>query len=485
MSGIKKSTWIGIVSYLVLFFLVVFTANLEDLNTWFSGFFSLLRPLIIGLSVAYLSNPILGFCERKILARIPRGKFRRGLAIFLTFLFLIVVILLILFLIIPQLWESISSFLNNYDSFVVNSVDRINQAIRFFNDRFLTRDRVFLEELDQKEVAESLSAFFASLHLDRESLSEYLIGKNFLKAFNFAGSVISVTADIIIGLFISIYFLASKEKRYAQIMRLRAAFLNDKANESLTAFCRIAHRSFGGFLTGKIIDSLIIGLLSYVLNLIVGIPYNLLVSVFIAATNIIPVIGPIIGAIPTSVIILFTDPGKVIPFLLIVLLVQQLDGNIIGPKILGDNTGVSALCVFSAVVTMGTLWGLTGMVLGVPLFATILALLDRHLEKRLKAKGLPTDTKNYYAPPSAARRAQKQSRRRKATNPALNEAAPASESTFELGEFEDFQLETYRLAKKHRIFFDDSEEARERFAKDEAELRRKSKKDPASSADPE
>ena len=483
MGNIKKSTWIGIISYLVLFFLVVFTANLDDLNTWFDGLFALLRPLIIGLSVAYLSNPILNFCERRILAKLPRGKLRRGLSIFLTFLFLFVVIVLLLLLIIPQLWESISSFLDNYDGFVANSVERVNDLIRFFNTK-LMKDRFRLEELKVESVSEGLSGFFASLHLDRESLSEYLIGKNFLKAFNFAGNVISITADIIIGLFISIYFLASKEKRYAQIMRLRYAFFTPATNESLTSFFRTAHRAFGGFLTGKIIDSIIIGIISYLINLVVGIPYNLLISVFIAVTNIIPVIGPIIGAIPTSVIILFTDPSKVIPFLLIVLLVQQLDANIIGPKILGDNTGVSALCVFTAVVTMGTLWGITGMVLGVPLFATILALLDRHLEKRLKAKGLPTDTKNYYAPPSAARRAQKQRKRRSKSDP--EPEAQTSESTaFEIGEFEAFQLETYRLAKKHRIFFDDSDEARERFAKEEALLRNKSKSEPSAPADPE
>lgn len=483
MGNMKKSTWIGIVSYLVLFFLVVFTVNLENLNSWFDGLFALLRPLIIGLSVAYLSNPILNFCERKILAKLPREKLRRGLAIFLTFLFLGVVILSLFLLIIPQLWDSISSFLGNYDSFVANGVERINELIRFFNTK-LMKDRFLLEELQVEEISERLSAFFASLHLDRESLSEYLIGKNFFKAFNFAGSVISVTTDIIIGLFISIYFLASKEKRYAQVMRLRYAFFKPETNENLTSFFKTAHRSFGGFLTGKIIDSIIIGILSYLINLTVGIPYNLLVSVFIAVTNIIPVIGPIIGAIPTSVIILFTDPSKVIPFLIIVLIVQQLDANLIGPKILGDNTGVSALCVFTAVVTMGTLWGLTGMVLGVPLFATVLALADRYLEKRLKAKGLPTDTKNYYAPPSAARRAQKQKKRREKSEAAVETADAGETEAFEIGEFEAFQLETYRLAKKHRIFFDDSDEARERFAKEEA-LLRKAKSDPSAPADPE
>ena len=132
---------------------------------------------------------------------------------------------------------------------------------------------------------------------------------------------------------------------------------------------------------------------------------------------------------------------------------------------------------------MGTLWGFTGMLLGVPLFATILALSDRFLEKRLKAKGLPTDTRNYYAPVSAAKLSKKQNRRRKA-EPVPEEPAQ-SDGTFGLEEFEAFQLETYRLAKKHRIFFDDSDEARERFAKDEATLlRRKSGSDASTPADP-
>ncbi|MBQ7173206.1 MAG: AI-2E family transporter [Clostridia bacterium] len=478
MEKMKKSTWIGIISYLVLFFLIVFTANLADLNAWFGKLFLLLRPVIIGLTVAYLANPILNFCERRMLAKLPRGKFRRGLAIFLTLLFLFVILSLLIFLIIPQLFESISTFVNNYDEFIENGVSRINEAIRFLNDRFLAQDRFLLEELKVEEVSETLSEFFSSLRLDRESLSEYLLGKNFFKAFNFAGNLILVLAELIIALFITIYFLASKEKRYAQVMRFRKAFFSPAANESITAFTKIAHRSFGGFLTGKIIDSIVIGILSYIVNMIVGIPYNLLISVFIAVTNIVPVIGPIIGAIPTSIIILFTDPSKVIPFLIIVLIVQQFDANLIGPAILGENTGVSALCVFVAVVTMGSLWGMTGMILGVPLFATVLALADRFLERKLKAKGLPTDTKNYYAPVSAAKQNKRQKKREK--EKAVAEEIPNDTGLFCMDEFEAFQLETYRLAKKHRIFFDDSDEARERFAKEEAALL-KSKSSPTAS----
>jgi hypothetical protein len=180
-------------------------------------------------------------------------------------------------------------------------------------------------------------------------------------------------------------------------MKFRHALFSDTANARITRFCTVADRSFGGFLEGKLLDSLIIGILAYVIFSIFGIPYALLLASFIGITNVVPIIGPFIGAIPTAFILLLSAPEKVIPFLIIVIILQQIDGNIIGPNILGNNTGVSSLCVMIAIIVMGSLWGLVGMLLGVPLFATILDLTDEFTTSRLQKKGLPSGVENYYS----------------------------------------------------------------------------------------
>ena len=174
-------------------------------------------------------------------------------------------------------------------------------------------------------------------------------------------------------------------------MRLRRALFSDEANAQITRFCGIADRSFGGFLEGKLIDSAIIGVLVYIALSIFKVPYAILIATIVGITDIVPVVGPFIGVIPSAVIILLTDPIKVIPFLLCILIVQQIDGNIIAPKILGENTGVSSLCVMIAITVMGAIWGLAGMVLGVPLFATVIELTNEFLNKRLQDKGLSTE----------------------------------------------------------------------------------------------
>ena len=209
--------------------------------------------------------------------------------------------------------------------------------------------------------------------------------------FEYIGNTLFVLTDIIFGLFISLYLLAGKERLYAKIMRTRKALFNHRINERITRVCTIADESFGGFLRGKILDSTIVGVLVYIIISIMGVPYALLIAVIIGITDIVPVVGPWIGVIPSAVIVLLTDPIKVIPFLLCILIVQQIDGNIIAPKILGENTGVSSLCVMIAITVMGAIWGLAGMVLGVPLFATIIELTNEFLNKRLKDKGLPTE----------------------------------------------------------------------------------------------
>jgi predicted PurR-regulated permease PerM len=215
---------------------------------------------------------------------------------------------------------------------------------------------------------------------------------------NQASIMLSGATDVIFAIFISIYLLASKEKRYLQIMKLRNALFNEKTNQRITKVCTTANNLFGKFVEGRLLDSIIVGVLTYILLSVFQIPHALLIASSIAVWNIIPTVGFLIGFIPAFVLLLFTDAALVIPFTLIMFLIYQIDNNIISPRILGYNTGVTPLCVIIAICTMGAMFGLVGLVIAVPLFATLIDLADDLIHERLQHKRMPDDTENYFAP---------------------------------------------------------------------------------------
>lgn len=395
---VEQRTWIVIGTVVALtVLLILLIGNLEQLNQWLGGIIKILRPVLIGLAVSYLCNPFFRFFERKVFFRLQPPSLRRTLSLVCTYLTALLILALILLLVIPQLIESVINFASNYDSYVDSAIRQANKFIDSINgmlSRLPSNNPSRLEPLNEAILQEKLSNLFGASSKDFFSQIKDLDVKPLADMIS---NALSLLADTVFGLFFSIYLLSTKEKRYAQVMKFRRAVFSDEANSTITRFCRIADRSFGGFLEGKLLDSLIIGLLAYVAFLIFKIPYALLLATFIGITNIVPIIGPFIGAIPSALILLLSAPEKVIPFLIIIIVLQQLDGNVIGPNILGNNTGVSSLCVMIAIIVMGSLWGLVGMLLGVPLFATILELTDELATNRLQKKGLPSGVENYYS----------------------------------------------------------------------------------------
>lgn len=391
--GKKFKIWA--IVYAIVFLAVILIANQTKINQWLYSVLLLLRPILIGLVMAYLCNPFFRFFERKLLYKLRPPALRRAVSLVFTYLAVLLIIALILLLILPQLIESIAAFASKYDSYVDTTIIQLNKAIDSVNT-FLLRflNKPILHNLSANEIREKASEFFGG---EGKNLMDYLKNLNIKPLADVVSGMLTALKDVLFGFFISIYLLSTKEKRYAQIMKLRRALFSDSVNSTLTRLFTIADRSFGGFLEGKLLDSLIIGILTYVIISFFGIPYAILIATFVGITNIIPVIGPLIGAIPTAFILLLSAPSKVIPFLIIILIIQQLDGNIIGPKILGDNTGVSSLCVIIAVAIVGSLWGLVGMIVGVPLFATILEMTDSFVVTRLQKKGMPSGVENYYA----------------------------------------------------------------------------------------
>lgn len=393
----RSKALIGIIVYAVLFLGLLLVINRTKLGTWMDSVLLLFRPILIGFALAYLLNPFFRFYERKLLYRMHPMGLRRGVALFLTYLTLFAIIGLLLLLILPSLYDSLRRFFYNYDSYVTSAVHQFNRVlenIEVFFDSIGIRQS-FIKYLDIEEVRQTLSLAFFNYEKIIETVGKWMSSGNG-SIFGTVSSIVSVAADILFALFISLYLLSTKEQRYAQIMRLRHALFSDRVNAYITRLCTIADRSFGGFLEGKVVDSIIIGLMTYVAVLIFRIPYPALVATIVGVTNILPFFGPILGAIPTSVIVLLTEPSKVLTLLIIIVIIQQIDGNIIGPKILGNNTGVSSLCVLIAISVMGSVGGFVGMLLGVPLFATVLALTEERLTRRLRSRGLSSATENYY-----------------------------------------------------------------------------------------
>ena len=430
--------------------------------------------MLIGLAIVYLANPIFRFFERRLFFKLRPQGLRRTISLICTYLLLFLIIAFVLLMMIPELIDSIVTFLGKYN-------DHFSAAIRQINLHFTTINRFFeritgnaelLEYLDEAELREKAADLFMNLDRISSMILDYISKSNFQSIQGVIGGTISLIADIIFGLFVSIYLLASKEKRYAQIMKLRRALFSNKTNEHITRVCTIADRSFGGFLEGKIFDSLLIGILTYIVISIFGIPYPILIAAFIGIANIIPVIGLMIGAIPTSIVIFLSEPGKVIPFLIIILIIQQIDANIIAPKILGNNIGISSLCVVIAVSVMGRLWGVLGLLLGVPLFATVLELIDQIIVRELQKKGRPSGVATYYSgsaivdPTKNAHLTADRSVQRfeKKALQLFNK----QERQEKLNRKEKFMLVLYRLAHKYHILSEMTDEAHTRYAADQA-----------------
>ena len=291
--------------------------------------------------------------------------------------------------------ESISHFTLNYEFYLNNLLSFLQSII----------DKFHLD-VDISSVEKLKVLLFDVFGTAEEAVNKLLSA---LKIFNEDGSLMSniwaflsdlltVFKNLVLGLFIAFYILSSKEKRKAQIKKFRAAYFSDNQNGKITEVTELVSRTFSGFVRGMLLDALAVGVVTFLfMSLFRVSEYNLLIAAICAVTNVIPVFGPFIGAIPSGLIVLITNPEKFLVFVILVIVIQQIDGNILCPMIQGNNTGVSSLAVLISITIMGGLFGLVGMVIGVPVFAVIIELVKRSIENRLRQQGKSTDTTDYYA----------------------------------------------------------------------------------------
>lgn len=387
------------ISATVAALLILIAAFHEPLIAVVKYIFSILSPLIIGLIIAYLCDPILEFYEYRVLRRMHKGNTRRGLSMILTVLTVVGLLAVVGVMMIPQLMESMNELFSNYKTYLNGLLAWINSTLNKLTEN------LHVEIMDISDV-DKFMAFLEEIFGSAENAVSQLMTK--LQEFATEGNLLEKTwglllelfntfKNLLLGVFIAFYIMGSKEKRVAQFAKFRRAMFKEKTDKKIEEFITLADKSFGGFIYGKLLDSLVIGILTYVLLWVFDVsPYNMLIATIVGITNVIPVFGPFIGAIPCFFVVLISNPDKAILFLVLVLIVQELDGNVIGPKILGDNTGISSLCVIVSIAICSAMWGVVGMIVGVPIFAVIIELVKRYLEERLTAKGEPIHTEHYY-----------------------------------------------------------------------------------------
>ncbi len=377
---------------IILFYFAV--DRYDGLHQGIQTFMTVLQPIIIGFVIAYLMNPIMKFFEQHMLPfflkRMKKEqtarKTVRTLSTLIALLIVIGLVVTIISSIIPQLYATIMDLVNNLPQQISGVLDWANDITR---GRFEKNIMSVKESGIEASISEGLAWLQKQLQIGQDDLISTV-----------TTGVISVGrffVNIIIGVIVSVYILMSKEAFKGQTKKIIYAFLPPKMANQFITVARKSNDIFSGFIIGKIIDSAIIGVICYVCVLIMKMPYPLLVSVIIGVTNVVPVFGPYIGAVPTVIIIFLTNPMKGIYFLIYVFILQQVDGNIIGPKILGDSTGLSSFWVVVAIVVGGGLFGFMGMLLGVPVVAVLYYLVDNIIRWLLGRKHFSKETRDYVA----------------------------------------------------------------------------------------
>ncbi len=380
----KKGIIYTVVIFAIALLVVLITVNISPIIAFVSIIFSVITPIVIGAAIAYILNPLLKFLEFIVFKKLKSKKLIRALSLILTYVFALLVITLVFAVLAPRLLESIIDLGKNYSFYISKTMGVIDS---------------FISNLPIK------SASFNTEHL-RDITSDILSksGNLFDTIVNYAldsvNSIITTVKNIVLGLFISIYILISKERLYAQATKGARAFMSNKMFRNCMRYIRIANSTFVRFFVGKLFDCTIIFAITLVVLAILEIPHTLFIAMIVGVLNIIPFFGFIIAIVFSAFIVFIAAPEKLLIYILVMIIIEQIDANVIAPKILGNSAGISSLGVIIAVTIMGSLFGIVGMIIGVPVFAITIAIFKEWLEKRLALKHLPINTNEYYTDPN-------------------------------------------------------------------------------------
>ena len=411
-------TAFAVIAAALLLFFTLF--HLSALRAFFGTLAHILRPIFLGMIFAFLLLPVHRGIFRFLTAMTPEKRlknkgdvqFLNVLAIILSLLLAVFLLYLLLAMALPQIYLSIVGLVNAFPEYI-NSVQEWLQ--KFLADNPDIQNTVMsvyvsaadsLEEWLNADILPNLESVATTVQWLRQSVLPNLTGV-MSSVSALVVSLALLVKDLLIALIVTFYLLIRKDVFAAQSKKIVYSVLPTHVGDLVVEETRSAYRIMSGFINGKLLDSLIIGIIALVCCNLLKFPYPALLATIIGVTNVIPFFGPFIGAIPCGLLVFLDSPIKCLYFAIFILVLQQFDGNILGPKILGDSTGLASFWVLFSILLFGGLFGFAGMVLGVPVFAMIYSILRRLVLYGLRRRGLPEDTECYIGPTGPMEKTQK------------------------------------------------------------------------------
>ncbi len=393
--NIRPYLAIGLTAFLVivgslLFFFVI--DRYHGFTAIVSKMIGILQPITIGLVIAYLMTPIVNFEERHLLPLAQKKmkdpekakKLVRVISVLGALIFFVLIIAVLLLMVIPELYKSINGMIGTLPKQVNDFMDWLNEYVSSDSDISsylevgLTKSTEFFENWAKTD-------FLPQTKNIMVGVTTGVI------------NAVKVLFNVLVGIIISIYVLMSKEEFIGQSKKLMYAVLPGKSANAIIHTVHKSNEIFGGFISGKLLDSLIIGILCFICLYFMNMPYAVLVSVIVGVTNVIPFFGPYLGAIPSAILIMLASPIQGVYFIIFIVILQQFDGNILGPAILGESTGLSSFWVVFSILVGGGIFGILGMIIGVPAFAVIFYVFRRTVNHILRKKELPLSSEEYIS----------------------------------------------------------------------------------------
>lgn len=389
-----KYWYAGVTAFLVLAAaLGVWTVidNLETLGSFLSAVNSALYPIYVGLIIAYLLSPIVDKTDRYVfvplMKKIRKNKEKalktaRGCSVALVLIVAILILSCLTMLVVPEVINSVTSLIYNLPGYYQNLLQWGSEVFKS-NPKLVETFQTY-----SGVIYESFLSWLQDIILPGSTSLLNTVTDGVVNAVN-------VLVNVFIGIIVSIYLMASKENFCALGKRLIYTVFSVKKANGILGTLGEAHTIFAKFISGKILDSLLVGVLTFIVMSVAGVPYTILISVVIGVTNVIPFFGQYIGIIPSAILVFIADPVKGVLFLVLIIVLMQFDGNILGPKILGESIGLKSFWVLFSILFFGSLFGLAGMICAVPVFAIIYRMTKRWSAGKLAAKKLPTETEFY------------------------------------------------------------------------------------------
>ena len=365
-----KSTISHIITIFAAILLYLGISNFDKVKAIWSTLYGVILPFVIAFVLAFLLNTPMKWFERTIFSKL---KVKRALSITASYVIALLAVSALVVAAAPQVEDSIMNVVATFPSYIA--------SVTGFIEEFTTQHHWDPKLVES--ITESLNSVF-------KTLSSYILTL-VPQVFNISVSIGSLVIDLFMSVIASIYMLATKERLIFQIKKMLYSYFSQKNADRVIEIGVRTNEMFSKFINGKIIDSIIIGIMCFVGMLFIYSPYAVLIGIIVGVTNIIPFFGPFIGAIPSILILLMVSPWDALIFAAFVLALQQFDGNILGPKILGDSTGLAPIWVLVAITIGGGLFGFVGMVAGVPTFALIYSLISENMDKRLAEKKIAAD----------------------------------------------------------------------------------------------